>query len=297
MEQAIDTGQEILTRERQEHQRTTTHRTTTRSTGDASSSPDTISKTERNPALTTSTSPKMSGHQPLEVHDCPVCKDFEWLRRDLPVHHPDFGKLIPCECQSDDLANRRLAELQRMSGMTESELTRTLDDVRNVGEDTAAMKQAAREFLQNPCGFFTLWGGVGNGKTLILQAMVNDLRNSRGKEGAYIPLKDLIDYVRAGFDEEAEHKERARYDYLRQVPVLAVDEFDKVRMTPYADEFRTAFLDYRYRLAADGTAFTLFAMNCPPDRMPPHIYDRLRDGRFQIVSNQDDSMRPAMERG
>lgn len=239
----------------------------------------------------------MSDLQPLQVYNCPVCKDGGWLRRDLPVHHPDFGQLVPCECQSDDLANRRLADLQGMSGLKKRELILTLDDVREVGKDTAAMKEAAREFLQDPCGFFTLWGGVGNGKTLILQAMVNDLRNSHQKEGAYIPLKDLIDYVRAGFDEKAEHKERARYDYLREMPVLAIDEVDKVRMTPYADEFRTALIDYRYRLALADEALTLFAMNCPPHQMPPHIYDRLTDGRFRIVSNHDDSMRPAMQRG
>lgn len=184
--------------------------------------------------------------------------------------------------------------LLQISGLLEPELALTLDDVQAVGGDTAAMEQAARAFLREPFGFLTLWGGVGNGKTLILQAVVNELRENHAMEGVYITFKDLIDFVRAGFD-HPDFPERERYDYLRDVPVLAIDEIDKARMTAYAEEFRTAFFDYRYRLAWTGTAVTLFAMNCRPRELPPHIYDRLRDGRFHIISNHDDSMRPAME--
>lgn len=29
---------------------------------------------------------------------CKICNGIGWLRDDLPVGHPDFGKLIACEC-------------------------------------------------------------------------------------------------------------------------------------------------------------------------------------------------------
>ena len=29
---------------------------------------------------------------------CQVCHGTGWLRQDLPVGHPDFGKLVACEC-------------------------------------------------------------------------------------------------------------------------------------------------------------------------------------------------------
>ncbi|MCK4451269.1 MAG: hypothetical protein KAX26_11820 [Anaerolineae bacterium] len=65
-------------------------------------------------------------------------------------------------------------------------------------------------------------------------------------------------------------------------------------MTDFAYEFRTAFLDDRYRLAVTRRTHTLFAMNCDPADLPGDLYDRLRDGRFVVFHNTDVSMRPAM---
>jgi len=31
-------------------------------------------------------------------HDCETCTGIGLLRRELPVGHPDFGRLIACEC-------------------------------------------------------------------------------------------------------------------------------------------------------------------------------------------------------
>lgn len=217
-----------------------------------------------------------------------------YVRLDVPRDHPDFGKLIPCECRREDFKERRIKRLCQISGMMEEELALTLDQIID-RKDTARMADAAREFVADPFGFFTVYGGVGNGKTLILQATVNELREKQGLVGAYVTFKDLIDFVRAGFDDDA-FGERARYDFLKDVDCLAIDEIDKARMTAYSAEFRSAFLDYRYRLAWNGRAVTLFAMNCNPADMPPPIYDRLRDGRFVIVHNNDASLRPALTR-
>jgi len=36
---------------------------------------------------------------------CPVCDGLEWLRRDLALGHPEFGRLVPCSCQGPERAN------------------------------------------------------------------------------------------------------------------------------------------------------------------------------------------------
>ena len=85
---------------------------------------------------------------------------------------------------------------------------------------------------------------------------------------------------------------------------------DNARLTAYASEFQSAFLDdrWRYGVERDPTLqrHTLLAMNDDPAALPGHLYDRLRDGRFGceldgkwyggITRNMDTSMRPAMER-
>jgi len=225
---------------------------------------------------------------------CPKCGGLGFLRVNVPPGDPDFGKVIPCDCRAEEVKEQRIRRLCEISGMMEAELSLTLDKVID-RPDTARMARAAREFVDDPFGFLTVWGGVGNGKTLVLQATVNELREKQGMVGAYVTFKDLIDFVRGGFDDDA-FGERQRYDFLKNIPCLAIDEIDKARMTAYSAEFRSAFLDYRYRLAWNGRAVTLFAMNCDPSEMPPPVYDRLRDGRFVIVRNRDASLRPALTR-
>lgn len=214
------------------------------------------------------------------------------MRIDVPVGHPDFGKLVPCQCQQSEYRTRRLQRLAKISGMLPEEMVITLDDVIERDGDTARMVEVAREFIADPYGFLTLWGGVGNGKTLVLYGIVNALRD-QGREAAYVRFKDLLDFIAGGFKDDSE---RRRYEFLKGVEVLAIDEVDKARLTEYRAEVRAAFLDDRYRLAWAGRAVTLFAMNDNPADFPPDIYDRLRDGRFVIVGNQDASVRPALRR-
>jgi DNA replication protein DnaC len=203
--------------------------------------------------------------------------------------------LKPCSCNEEVRAIRQ-RKLQQITGMTEAELDLRLPDLHGRNEDTQAMKDAAAEIVEDPYGILTVWGGAGNGKTLALQAIVNELRERYEMEGAYVLFSDLIDWVRAGFDDESEETERQRYEFIRSVPALAVDEVEKTRLTDYSDEFRFKFLDHRYRLATSGDAVTVLAMNCDPKELPYHIYSRLNDGRFQIVENQDSDVRPHLTR-
>jgi DNA replication protein DnaC len=37
-------------------------------------------------------------HASDPVPDCPICKNARFVRRDVPVDHPDFGRAVPCAC-------------------------------------------------------------------------------------------------------------------------------------------------------------------------------------------------------
>ena len=45
---------------------------------------------------------------------CPFCKGLGYLRRDVPISHPDFGKLVPCSCQLERLASVQLGRLDQL---------------------------------------------------------------------------------------------------------------------------------------------------------------------------------------
>ena len=48
---------------------------------------------------------------------CPVCKDAGWVRMEVPVGHPNFGRLIHCECRFSEQAERERETLRRLSNL------------------------------------------------------------------------------------------------------------------------------------------------------------------------------------
>lgn len=241
-----------------------------------------------------------------------ICDGSGWAWQPSTPRYPD-GAMVQCPACH---AARLQARLVAASGLLPSELGLSLGDVVPNGPGTAHMLAMALEFCREPWGVWTLWGSFGNAKTLILQAVVNHFRRA-GVLAVYVRFGDLLDYIRAGFNPDRHVDEDgvpdnhlARYRQLMDVQVLAIDEVDKARLTAFAAEFQTAFLDDRWRYGVEpDPAFrrhTLLAMNDDPGGLPGHIWDRLRDGRFGcwldgewqpgVTHNADASMRPAMER-
>ena len=221
--------------------------------------------------------------------------------------HPN-GAMVQCPACASLRLQLRLAAA---SGLLPSELTTTLDDVAPNGPDTALMVRMARQFLNEPWGIWSIWGSYGNAKTMVLQALVNHFRGL-GHLAVYMRFTDLLDYVRAGYKPDAPDDARERYARIVAAKLLAIDEVDKPRLTEFAVEFQTTFLDDRWRYGVERDPairrHTLLALNHDPAGLPGHLYDRLRDNRFGcyldvdgadvwypgITRNMDESMRPAM---
>lgn len=197
----------------------------------------------------------------------------------------------------------RLARLARVSGMRPEEMARCLSDIRPISGN-AAMLDAAAAMLKEPFGWFWIWGGAGNAKSEILIALANELNGNGHGPAVYTKFTNLVDYMRDAFTERKQRADDpdmdlgyiARFERLKAVKVLAIDEMDKVRDTPFMRDFRFDFLDERYRQGVNGQTVTLFASNDNPATLPDPIWDRVRDGRFKVVHNQAASARPYMRR-
>lgn len=225
---------------------------------------------------------------------CPFCGGLGYTRSNIADIHADgFGQLVPCECTRCASTARKNERLATISGLLPAEREITMNDFIFRCSDTPKMVEVVERFISKPSGFLTLWGGVGNGKTLALMAISNAYR-SQLKVAVYVTFTELLDYIRCGFDENATETASARIDAITNAYVLCIDEMDKTKITDYADEFRFRLLDRRYRMATDGCAHTVFAMNENPRTFPAHINDRLYDGRFVVFHNADPSIRPAM---
>ena len=261
---------------------------------------------------------------------CPDCGGVGWFKLNLEPNHTDFGKVVRCSNEVHQPAY--IERLACLSGLVKEDLDIRLTDFREVHYtqvtkknskpvldkdgnpaieliSNRAMLEAAHAFVKDPYGFVYVWGNVGNAKSDALIAIVNEINLVAGQVVAvYLKFSKLIEYMRESYieNEKRKHNPEApptyseRFEEIKNVKVLCIDEFDfdgeKLRETAFTREFRFDFLDDRYHLGVRGEVATVFASNSPPESLSEPIYDRIRDGRFQIVHNTAPSARPAMKR-
>lgn len=152
---------------------------------------------------------------------------------------------------------------------------------------TKATVDAAREFINKPYGFLSIHGGFGNGKTTILQAIVNAVVNS-GQEARYLTAADLLAYMRDTFNKETNVTDYDRIHELARVPVLCIDEMDKLRDTPYSREIQQELINLRYRDAK--YLGTVLAWNGDINSIPwQAVISRMSE--FTVIHNTDSDMR------
>src|SRR5574342_410174 len=103
-------GSQILVRKK-EHNMTEQKRTGAESLQEVSRR--VLAKQDREPLM------RSTEHaQPKKPPACPLCNGFGWLSQDLPVSHPDFGRMVRCGCKAVEDSER----LRAVTGLTPVEL-------------------------------------------------------------------------------------------------------------------------------------------------------------------------------
>ncbi len=185
--------------------------------------------------------------------NCPLCKGLGRVRHDVPVGHPDFGKLFPCQCLARALERRRLARLESVSGLGPDLRDKTFDNFvevhQNSGgnrrpESNRAALQAARAFAENPRGWLVIGGMNGCGKTHLAAAIAN-YRLARGEAALFVVVPDLLDHLRATYAPESPVSYDQRFEDVRTTPLLILDDLGAQRSTEWAWEKLYQILVYR----------------------------------------------------
>jgi len=199
---------------------------------------------------------------------------------DLHPTDTAFGKPVPCPTCHDGNLARRLSEMSQLTGELTGARLRNFEVRR--GTETAFT--AVRDYLHDPRGFLTLWGGYGCGKTRLLASLVNECTEAR-IGAVYYTLPDLLAVLRESVGDNAYSRQHAR---ILSVRVLAIDEVDKARLTDWAKEQVYQLVDSRYRLRhAQGT---VFAMNVTPNRNDTdlgYLYSRMTEGAIIQITAGD----------
>jgi DNA replication protein DnaC len=202
-----------------------------------------------------------------------------YVRADVPVEHPNFGKLQPCVCRMSERSQRRIDRLRSLGNLNVLAEKR-FDNFIPEGHGLPPQKQenlrtayeTARAYAENPSGWLLLKGGYGCGKTHLAAAIAN-ARIEHGQPVLFITVPDLLDHLRAAFGPTAVSGYDTRFEEIRTVSLLILDDLGTEAPTSWAQEKLFQILNYRYNARLP----TVITTNHELEEIPLRLRSRLND--------------------
>ncbi len=201
------------------------------------------------------------------------------MRYELPVDHPDFGKLFRCPNHPGKANDARLEQLRKMGNLGAFANKSFANFEIEIPYLTVQQKQSLRTALQvaqqyalNPDGWLLLEGTYGCGKTHLAAAVAN-ARLERDENVLFITAPDLLDHLRTTYGPTSDIGYDEMFDRMRNVRLMVLDDLGVENPSPWAQEKLFQLLNYRYnnRLA------TIITTNTDLDLLDPRIRSRLLD--------------------
>lgn len=211
--------------------------------------------------------------------DCPICHGVGYVREEWPVGHPNFGKLQVCTCQLENYQLERAAQMRAQSN-TEALAGKTFDNFLPEGinpdpEIRASLRFAYERslaFAEKPEKWLLLTGTYGCGKTHLAAAVANRCL-SEGKPVLFLNTPDLLDYLRATFSPTSATTYNERFEEIRAVPILILDDLGTESPTNWAAEKLYQILNHRFNARLP----TVITTNKEVKDMDPRVGSRLSD--------------------
>lgn len=174
----------------------------------------------------------------VEAELCPICKGAGWLRLDVPVGDPRFGKPVKCKCREQEGINAATAKTYTWLGLPEDDLglktfesfTRRKEAWQQRAHDMASgyasMVIAQTAGQENLC----FKGSVGTGKTHLAAAILNRAR------AAGIPclFATAPEFFTALYAADFDDKETL-INQAATTPLFCLDDIDKLHIKPSND--------------------------------------------------------------
>ncbi|MCS7050337.1 MAG: ATP-binding protein [Thermomicrobium sp.] len=191
---------------------------------------------------------------------------------DVPVGHPNFGRIIPCECKIRERESKLLRQYLELSGLEQLEdwTFESFDpSVPGVGD----AYRIALEYARNPDGWLLLMGGFGCGKTHLAAAIANYVLHHQRLLPLFTVVPDLLDYLRATFAPDRSESYDTRFEQVRNAGLLVLDDLGTEHTTPWATEKLFQIINYRYNQRKP----TVITTNRDLDDLDERIRSRLCD--------------------
>ena len=171
-----------------------------------------------------------SNTEPMPYNDnatvCPICGGVGWIRKDVPIDHPEFGKMQVCDCKQIEVARHTYERLFQLSNLQAFQKM-TLQNFRTEGrmglgdQQVSSLQIAVNQsthFSQNPNGWLFLMGTYGSGKTHLAAGIANEVL-SMGSPVLFLTVPDLLDWLRYSYGSNETNFEN-RFEEIRNIRLL-----------------------------------------------------------------------------
>jgi DNA replication protein DnaC len=228
---------------------------------------------------------------------CPLCQGAGFVRVEVPLEHPDFGKAFPCECTNRELDEHKLERLLRYSNL--GSLTRlSFDNIVSQGRSQEPANQKrferclelAKGFADNPDGWLVFLGPSGCGKTHLAAAIANH-RIKAGHQAFFIAVPDLLDHLRATYGPESSVSYDDLFEQMRNSPLLFLDDLGAQSSTPWAKEKLYQLINHRYNSRLPTVITTSQAL----EELDERINTRLSDPALSQICQVEEPAGPIFQ--
>lgn len=208
-----------------------------------------------------------------------MCGGTGDVRYELPVDHPDFGKLFRCPQHPGKANDMRLEQLRKLGNLSafggKTFANFEIDSPYLTGQQRQSLRtalQVAQQYALNPDGWLLLEGTYGCGKTH-LAAAVSNARLEREENVLFITAPDLLDHLRTTYGPTSDIGYDEMFDRMRNVRLMVLDDLGVENPSPWAQEKLFQLLNYRYNQRLP----TIITTNTDLDLLDPRIRSRLLD--------------------
>lgn len=209
--------------------------------------------------------------------DCSKCQGAGFVHPRDNDGKPEYGKVIPCDhpgCLLDQIhAYKQGVPYRQKKGIKP---TRTFDTFKPVSGTEEALSLAKKFTGLKEFIWLLIYGGVGNGKTHLANAVANKLCHD-GNDARIFTCPDLFTQLRQQMNNNSADN---FLEELKRVDTLIIDDYGMEYGTQFEQARLEELLDYRYRELLP----TMVVTNKDLKDLPPRLASRFADKEISRIA-------------